>query len=68
MKKCFYCKEEILEGEGRILPLDVPYVNLWVHRNTCADAADKEYLQKNIERIYEFIEERDNIKKIKRKG
>lgn len=67
IKECFYCGEEIPEGAGRIVPLDIPYVNLWAHRGACADAMDTRYLQENTERIYKILEEKNNTKK-KKKG
>lgn len=52
--KCFYCGEEILENEGKIFPLDRPYVNIWVHR-LCFDAMyDEKYLQDNYQRILDY--------------
>jgi hypothetical protein len=54
VKKCFYCGNDILKDEGRIVPLDRPYANLWAHKIPCASSIDEEYLRENIERIYEF--------------
>lgn len=66
IKKCFYCGEEIRNGEGRIVPLDKPYVNLWGHRGICSNAMDEEYLKNNVDRIYNYIEEVQG-QKIKKK-
>lgn len=53
--KCFYCGEEILEGESKIFPLDRPYVNIRVHRKICFDAMySEEYLQENYQRIVDY--------------
>jgi hypothetical protein len=55
MKNCFYCGEEILQREGKIFPLDKPYVNIWVHRAICFDAMhNEEYLQENYQRILDY--------------
>lgn len=55
MRKCFYCDNDILENEGKIFPLDKPYVNIWVHREICFNAMyDKEYLQANYQRILDY--------------
>jgi hypothetical protein len=52
---CFYCGKEILQGEGKIFPLDRPYVNIRVHKKTCFDAMyDEKYLQENYQRILEY--------------
>jgi hypothetical protein len=53
MKKCFYCGNDILENEGKIFPLDRPYVNLWVHK-ICSDAMNAEYLMENIQRVLDY--------------
>lgn len=63
IKKCFFCGEEIKEGEGRIVPLDKPYVNIWAHREGCADAMDYAYLYENIDRIMEYAASQQGIKK-----
>lgn len=67
MRQCFYCEKDIEIGEGRIVPLDRPYINLWAHRATCADAMDKEYLTKNIDRIYALVDQQHDIKNKKEK-
>jgi hypothetical protein len=66
VKQCFYCGKEIDRTEYRIVPLDIPYVNLPAHR-TCADAMDENYLRENAARIYAFVEQQNNSKKRKRK-
>jgi hypothetical protein len=68
MKVCFYCGKDIDPAEYRIVPLDIPYVNLPAHR-TCADAMDEDYLRENAARIYAFVEQQNNsvFKKTKRK-
>lgn len=53
MTNCFYCGNEILENEGTIYPLDVPYVNLRMHR-VCAKAVDMNFLQENYDKILEY--------------
>lgn len=65
IKKCFYCGEEIANGDGRIVPLDNPYVNLWAHRELCADAMDYAYIYENIERINKYASEQQGVKKEK---
>jgi len=57
MMKCFYCGNEILNGESKIFPLDRPYVNIRVHKITCFDAMyDEKYLLENYQRILDYIE------------
>lgn len=52
---CFYCGKEILENEGKIFPLDRPYANIKVHRQTCFGAMyDEKYLQENYQRILDY--------------
>lgn len=55
---CFVCSREILLGEGRMLGLDRPYVNLWFHRG-CYPKLDNEgwydYLVDNKENLAEYI-------------
>lgn len=63
MKKCFFCGVDIPEGNGRIVPLDIPYVNIWAHRGACADAMDETYLKENIQRVYEYSNKHQNIKR-----
>lgn len=68
--KCFYCGEEILEGEHTFYPLDRPYVNLHMHRSPCSKAVDLNFLQENYEKILEYIEDSTGSKtntKTKRK-
>ena len=65
---CFFCGEEITEGTGRIVPLDIPYVNLWAHRGNCAEAMDEEYLKENIERVYAYVDSLHKNKKNKKRG
>lgn len=52
---CFYCGEEILEGERKIFPLDRPYVNLWVHKACFNSMYDEKYLQENYQRILDYV-------------
>lgn len=52
---CFYCGLEILENDGKIFPLDRPYVNIRVHRQICFNAMyDEKYLQENYQRILDY--------------
>ena len=53
--KCFKCEKEI-DGLKSILPLDRPYVNLFMHRD-CYKSIDDEllYVIENEERIVEYI-------------
>jgi hypothetical protein len=66
MKNCFYCEKEILENEGKIYPLDRPYVNLWVHR-VCSDAITQEWLLENYQRILDYTGSSPVKTKTKRK-
>lgn len=50
--ECFYCGKDVGENEGKIYPLERPYVNLWMHRS-CTREVTIEYLEENIDRIYE---------------
>jgi len=64
MRKCFYCGSDILEKEGKIFPLDKPYVNIWVHREICFDAMyDEKYLQDNYQRILDYAGTDTKIKR-----
>lgn len=65
---CFYCGLEISDGEGKIFPLDKPYVNIRVHRAICFDAMyDEEYLQENYQRILDYAGDTPVKIKTKRK-
>jgi len=64
MRKCFYCDNDILEKEGKIFPLDIPYVNIWVHKQICFDAMyDKQYLQDNYQKILDYAGTPTKIKR-----
>lgn len=65
---CFYCGEEIKEGESKIFPLDIPYVNIRVHRLNCFDAMyDKKYLEDNYQRLLDYAGNSPIKNKTKRK-
>jgi hypothetical protein len=73
---CFYCEKEIvLSDRYRMIPLEKPYVNLFVHRDPCyADIlqmGEEKYLQDNIDKIIIYINRRfkkeNNSKKQKNK-
>ena len=57
--KCFKCGKEI-DGLKSILPLDRPYVNLFMHRD-CYNSIENEldYVTENYDRIMEYIRESD---------
>ncbi len=63
---CFYCEKEILEREGKIYPLDRPYVNLKVHK-ICSNAITEEWLLENYQRIVDYAGEPPVKTKTKRK-
>lgn len=63
---CFFCEKEILEGEGKIYPLDRPYVNLRVHR-VCSNIITKEWLLENYQKIIDYAGEPPAKTKTKRK-
>lgn len=56
--ECFYCSKEInSEHRKRLVPLEVPYGNLWFHRE-CYDIIKPEeelYLAQNSERCYTYL-------------
>jgi len=56
MKICFFCGDTIISGNGRIVPLDRPYANLWVHRETCIGQVTQEYLENNTDKIQDYID------------
>lgn len=67
---CFYCEKEIASTQkSTIIALDVPYVNLSVHRPECVFGIDsygrEEYLRENIERVYKYAG-KDGGTKVKR--
>ena len=50
---CFYCLDEIKPEEKKTMyPVEVPYMNLWVHKVCLSGKKDKEIKEK----IVEFIE------------
>jgi len=65
-KKCIKCWEVILPEEKKtIIPLDIPYVNLWVHKGCLLEIENLlEFLQKNYEKWYNYyvIGEENGIK------
>ncbi len=64
--KCFHCREPI-EGLKSILPLDRPYVNLYMHRE-CYKGIDDElaYVKKHYDRIIQYIYDSD-VKPLRKK-
>jgi len=58
MRTCFFCGDKIDDGNGRIVPLDKPYVNMRTHRETCTGQITQEYLENNTDKIQEYIEKR----------
>jgi len=59
-KVCFDCGKEIIRREdGRMVGVDVPYINLFFHR-TCLNRigglqAVNEYLSLNKEKLYNWV-------------
>jgi hypothetical protein len=58
--KCFQCGLEIdakLGEKYMMVPIEIPYTNLFFHKETCyrdMKVREKEYLMENSERIYEY--------------
>jgi hypothetical protein len=67
---CFDCKKEIETEQDKImLGLDIPYVNLWFHRNCYklnVEADMNVYLGKNMLLVYNYRENEDKKGKNRR--
>lgn len=65
-KICFYCGEKItIDDQYQMLGLDVPYLNLFFHKNTCWKNIYSNinlYLSENMEKLYNWIDKNDNKK------
>lgn len=56
---CFHCEKEIeLVDKKRMVPIEVPYRNLWFHRDCYNLIKEKEelYLTQNAEKCYNYSE------------
>ena len=71
--KCFYCGKEITQvgdDKYRIIPLDRPYVNLYLHISSSyveMSAILEEYLTENMDKIYDYAEISKGVK-LNKKG
>lgn len=65
MHICFYCEQEIKEDEPEtMIGVDIPYVNIWFHRTELRKITDlNSYLAQNAEKIYNYREKSDEIRK-----
>jgi hypothetical protein len=58
---CFHCGLDIPTGEGRMVGVDVPYVNIFFHKHGCWDEANSpelnQYLALNVEKLYNYAEQ-----------
>jgi len=62
---CFICDSEIVESEPKFLvPLESPYCNLWIHRNHLPYENVLDYLEHNVDKVYETLK---NAKKVPKK-
>jgi hypothetical protein len=60
---CIICELELQEGDKRImLPIDVPYCNLYVHRE-CRNIENDKLVVILQERLEKYLKMRNNVKK-----
>lgn len=60
---CFYCDEEIIFPDRyQMIPLERPYINLFVHKNPCYQeilrVGEEKYLNDNNEKLYKIVTNR----------
>jgi len=58
MKICFKCEKVIKEEEPIFMyAIDIPYVNLWFHKECFKEIEDttEEYLLSNYDKLNEFV-------------
>ncbi len=62
---CFYCSKEIqIEDKKRMVPVEIPYINLWFHKD-CYDvikSTEVIYLSQNVQMILDYKERSKNKK------
>lgn len=64
---CFYCDEKIEpSSDVMLIPIESPYTNLFVHRNTCFREiqayGEHKFLMENSEKIIEYAKQISNGK------
>jgi len=67
--KCFFCDKEIIGGY-KLIALEHPYINLYFHpeHDILKDYDQlRLYLNKNLEKVYNMIDDKDNTRKNGRK-
>lgn len=66
-KICFYCDKEIEDSERyQFLGIDVPYLNLFFHKETCWKEVSgniNSFLTSNVEKVYNYKKIDENKRK-----
>jgi len=66
--KCFYCDKDVEPEQPKFwLGLDKPYINLLFHKECYNNVDAEQYVQDNVEKIFNVLKERDNGRKRKNK-
>ena len=67
---CFACEKEILETDKKqMVGLDVPYTNLWFHKDCYLHISDLNlYLPENIKKVYNWVNNENKSNKNKKES
>lgn len=64
--KCIICSQEVSHGEKRMFGLDIPYVNVYFHRDCISnDFEINKFLHENSVLVYNYIRN-NNEKPVKK--